>query len=161
MHKNFLFKLIIVITLVLFPNFLLAGQSGDEEENVTYSLEVDNSNTVSSESNNADTDQLKIKIVKTEKIVDPFSKDLIMVKLFRKDLTAPSVYPVSSMKLVGTILSDDPDNFALVTLPGDDDQVIVKQGQRIGKYKALVKKIEKDLVVVEENKKMITLELYE
>lgn len=160
MHRNFLFKLVIVTALVFFPNFLFAGQSGDEDENVTFSLEVDNSDN-SLENDNTENNQLKIKIVKTEKIVDPFSKNLIMVKLFRKDLTAPSVYPVSSMKLVGTIMSDDPDNFALVTLPGGDDQVVVKQGQRIGKHKALVKKIEKDLVLFEENKKMITLELYE
>jgi type II secretory pathway component PulC len=105
--------------------------------------------------------QLKIKIVKKDKIVDPFSKDLLVVKLFRKDLSTPSVYPVSSMKLVGTILSDDPDNFALIKLPGDDDQVIVKQGQTIGKFNAIVKKIEKDLLVIEENKKILTLELDE
>ena len=47
-------------------------------------------------------------------------------------MSTPSIYPVSSMKLVGTILSDDPDNFALIKLPGDDDQIIVKQGQTIG-----------------------------
>ena len=76
-------------------------------------------------------------------------------------MSTPSVYPVSSMKLVGTILSDDPDNFALIKLPGDDDQVIVKQGQTIGKFNAIVKKIEKDLLIIEENKKILTLELDE
>jgi len=137
----------------LLPNILHAGQSGDEvEENNEYSLEVDKSNNEIDQSND---NQIKIKIV------DPFSKDLLVVKFFRKDLSTPSIYPVSSMKLVGTILSDDPDNFALIKLPGDDDQIIVKQGQTIGKFNAIVKKIEKDLLVIEENKKILTLELDE
>jgi len=155
--KTYLLKFFLISSLVLLPNFLYAGQSGDEvEENNEYSLEVDKPN---NEIDQSDDNQLKIKIVKKEKIVDPFSKDLLVVKLFRKDLSTPSVYPVSSMKLVGTILSDDPDNFALIKLPGDDDQVVVKQGQKIGKFDAIVRKIEKDLLIIEENKKILTLEL--
>ena len=155
--KTYLLKFFLISSLVLLPNFLYAGQSGDEvEDNNEYSLEVDKPNNEIDQSND---NQLKIKIVKKEKIVDPFSKDLLVVKLFRKNLSTPSVYPVSSMKLVGTILSDDPDNFALIKLPGDDDQVVVKQGQKIGKFDAIVRKIEKDLLIIEENKKILTLEL--
>ena len=155
--KTYLLKFFLISSLVLLPNFLYAGQSGDEvEDNNEYSLEVDKPNNEIDQSND---NQLKIKIVKKEKIVDPFSKDLLVVKFFRKDLSTPSVYPVSSMKLVGTILSDDPDNFALIKLPGDDDQVVVKQGQKIGKFDAIVRKIEKDLLIIEENKKILTLEL--
>ena len=150
--RIYLFKFFLIFSLVFLPHILHAGQSGDEvEENSEYSLEND----IEQSNDN----QLKIKIVKKEKIVDPFSKDLLIVKFFRKDLNTPSVYPVSSMKLVGTILSDDPDNFALIKLPGDNDQVIVKQGQKIGKFDAIVKKIEKDLLIIEENKKILTLEL--
>ncbi|WP_440670216.1 hypothetical protein [Candidatus Pelagibacter sp. HIMB1483] len=150
--RIYLFKFFLIFSLVLLPHILHAGQSGDEvEENSEYSLEND-----TEQSND---NQLKIKIVKKEKIVDPFSKDLLVVKFFRKDLNTPSVYPVSSMKLVGTILSDGPDNFALIKLPGDNDQVVVKQGQKIGKFDAIVKKIEKDLLIIEENKKILTLEL--
>ncbi|MDB2693723.1 pilus assembly protein PilP [Candidatus Pelagibacter bacterium] len=151
--RIYLLKFFLIASLILLPNFLHAGQSGDEvEENNEYSLEVDKSNNEIDQSND---NQIKIKIV------DPFSKDLLVVKFFRKDLSTPSIYPVSSMKLVGTILSDDPDNFALIKLPGDDDQIIVKQGQTIGKFNAIVKKIEKDLLVIEENKKILTLELDE
>ena len=151
--RIYLLKFFLIASLILLPNILHAGQSGDEvEENNEYSLEVDKSNNEIDQSND---NQIKIKIV------DPFSKDLLVVKFFRKDLSTPSIYPVSSMKLVGTILSDDPDNFALIKLPGDDDQVIVKQGQTIGKFNAIVKKIEKDLLVIEENKKILTLELDE
>ena len=151
--RIYLLKFFLISSLILLPNILHAGQSGDEvEENNEYSLEVDKSNNEIDQSND---NQIKIKIV------DPFSKDLLVVKFFRKDLSTPSIYPVSSMKLVGTILSDDPDNFALIKLPGDDDQVIVKQGQTIGKFNGIVKKIEKDLLVIEENKKILTLELDE
>ena len=151
--RIYLLKFFLIASLILMPNILHAGQSGDEvEENNEYSLEVDKSNNEIDQSND---NQIKIKIV------DPFSKDLLVVKFFRKDLSTPSIYPVSSMKLVGTILSDDPDNFALIKLPGDDDQIIVKQGQTIGKFNAIVKKIEKDLLVIEENKKILTLELDE
>ena len=151
--RIYLLKFFLISSLILMPNILHAGQSGDEvEENNEYSLEVDKSNNEIDQSND---NQIKIKIV------DPFSKDLLVVKFFRKDLSTPSIYPVSSMKLVGTILSDDPDNFALIKLPGDDDQIIVKQGQTIGKFNAIVKKIEKDLLVIEENKKILTLELDE
>ena len=150
--RIYLFKFFLIFSLVFLPHILHAGQSGDEvEENSEYSLEND----IEQSNDN----QLKIKIVKKEKIVDPFSKDLLVVKFFRKDLNTPSVYPVSSMKLVGTILSDGPDNFALIKLPGDNDQVVVKQGQKIGKFDAIVKKIEKDLLIIEENKKILTLEL--
>lgn len=150
--RTYLLKFFLIFSLVLLPNILHAGQSGDEvEENNEYSLE--------NETEQSNDNQLKIKIVKKEKIVDPFSKDLLVVKFFRKDLNTPSVYPVSSMKLVGTILSDGPDNFALIKLPGDNDQVVVKQGQKIGKFDAIVKKIEKDLLIIEENKKILTLEL--
>jgi len=151
--RIYLLKFFLIASLILLPNILHAGQSGDEvEENNEYSLEVDKSNNEIDQSND---NQIKIKIV------DPFSKDLLVVKFFRKDLSTPSIYPVSSMKLVGTILSDDLDNFALIKLPGDDDQIIVKQGQTIGKFNAIVKKIEKDLLVIEENKKILTLELDE
>ncbi|MDC1179394.1 hypothetical protein OAT43_04320 [Candidatus Pelagibacter ubique] len=151
--RIYLLKFFLIASLILLPNILHAGQSGDEvEENNEYSLEVDKSNNEIDQSND---NQIKIKIV------DPFSKDLLVVKFFRKDLSTPSIYPVSSMKLVGTILSDDPDNFALIKLPGDDDQIIVKQGQTIGKFNAIVKKIEKNLLVIEENKKILTLELDE
>ena len=151
--RIYLLKFFLISSLILMPNILHAGQSGDEvEENNEYSLEVDKSNNEIDQSND---NQIKIKIV------DPFSKDLLVVKFFRKDLSTPSIYPVSSMKLVGTILSDDPDNFALIKLPGDDDQIIVKQGQTIGKFNGIVKKIEKDLLVIEENKKILTLELDE
>jgi len=151
--RIYLLKFFLIASLILLPNILHAGQSGDEvEENNEYSLEVDKSNNEIDQSND---NQIKIKIV------DPFSKDLLVVKFFRKDLSTPSIYPVSSMKLVGTILSDDPDNFALIKLPGDDDQIIVKQGQTIGKFNGIVKKIEKDLLVIEENKKILTLELDE
>jgi len=150
--RTYLLKFFLIFSLVLLPNISHAGQSGDEvEENNEYSLE--------NETEQSNDNQLKIKIVKKEKIVDPFSKDLLVVKFFRKDLNTPSVYPVSSMKLVGTILSDGPDNFALIKLPGDNDQVVVKQGQKIGKFDAIVKKIEKDLLIIEENKKILTLEL--
>jgi len=151
--RIYILKFFLIASLILLPNILHAGQSGDEvEENNEYSLEVDKSNNEIDQSND---NQIKIKIV------DPFSKDLLVVKFFRKDLSTPSIYPVSSMKLVGTILSDDPDNFALIKLPGDDDQIIVKQGQTIGKFNGIVKKIEKDLLVIEENKKILTLELDE
>lgn len=150
--RTYLLKFFLIFSLVLLPNILHAGQSGDEvEENNEYSLK--------NETKQTNDNQLKIKIVKKEKIVDPFSKDLLVVKFFRKDLNTPSVYPVSSMKLVGTMLSDGPDNFALIKLPGDNDQLVVKQGQKIGKFDAIVKKIEKDLLIIEENKKILTLEL--
>ena len=94
-------------------------------------------------------------------MIDPFSKDLTAIKEFRKNLSQPSVYPVTSMQLVGTIVGSNTENYALVKLPGDLDQVIIKQGQQIGKYKALVKKIGTDRVIIEENNTIITLGLNE
>ena len=94
-------------------------------------------------------------------LIDPFSKDLTIIKEFRKNLSQPSVYPVTSMQLVGTIVGNNTENYALVKLPGDVDQVVIKQGQQIGKYKALVKKIDTDRVIIEENNSIITLGLNE
>lgn len=94
-------------------------------------------------------------------MIDPFSKNLKIIKEFRKNLSKPSIYPVTSMKLVGTIIGTNSENYALLKLPGDEDQVIIKQGQKIGKYKALVKKIDDDRVTIQENNNTITLGLNE
>ena len=64
-------------------------------------------------------------------MIDPFSKNLKIIKEFRKNLSKPSIYPVTSMKLVGTIIGANSENYALVKLPGDKDQVIIKQGQKL------------------------------
>ena len=52
-------------------------------------------------------------------------------------------------------------NLALLELPGNGSQVVVYEGQKIGKNNALVKKISKNQITLEENNKQITMEITE
>ena len=58
--RIYLLKFFLIASLILMPNILHAGQSGDEvEENNEYSLEVDKPNNEIDQSND---NQLKIKL---------------------------------------------------------------------------------------------------
>ena len=53
---------------------------------------------------------------------------------------------MASFKLVATILSGDLNNMALIQLPGlNKDQVIVSEGQKIGRDQGIVKKLARPL----------------
>ena len=90
--------------------------------------------------------------------IDPFSKDLNTTREERKNLDKDSLYPVASFKLVATILSGDLNNMALIQLPGlNKDQVIVSEGQKIGRDQGIVKEISETTMLVEENRKILKL----
>ena len=113
-----------------------------------------------------------------DKKQDPFYKDLPLESLKRHDLSDASLYSVQSLKLVATLLATEfknlnelraknqiPNsaykNLALLELPGNGSQVVVYEGQKIGKNNALVKKISKNQITLEENNKQITMEITE
>jgi len=113
-----------------------------------------------------------------DKKQDPFYKDLPLETLKRHDLSDASLYSVQSLKLVATLLAPEfknlkelraknqiPNsaykNLALLELPGNGSQVVVYEGQKIGKNNALVKKISKNQITLEENNKQITMEITE
>ncbi|MDA7478595.1 hypothetical protein OAO06_00515 [Candidatus Pelagibacter ubique] len=113
-----------------------------------------------------------------DKKQDPFYKDLPLESLKRHDLSDASLYSVQSLKLVATLLAPEfknlnelraknqiPNsaykNLALLELPGNGSQVVVYEGQKIGKNNALVKKISKNQITLEENNKQITMEITE
>ena len=113
-----------------------------------------------------------------DKKQDPFYKDLPLESLKRHDLSDASIYSVQSLKLVATLLAPEfknlnelrtknqiPNsaykNLALLELPGNGSQVVVYEGQKIGKNNALVKKISKNQITLEENNKQITMEITE
>ena len=113
-----------------------------------------------------------------DKKQDPFYKDLPLESLKRHDLSDASLYSVQSLKLVATLLAPEfknlnelkaknqisnsaYKNLALLELPGNGSQVVVYEGQKIGKNNALVKKISKNQITLEENNKQITMEITE
>ena len=113
-----------------------------------------------------------------DKKQDPFYKDLPLESLKRHDLSDASLYSVQSLKLVATLLApkfknlnelkaknqipnSSYKNLALLELPGNGSQVVVYEGQKIGKNNALVKKISKNQITLEENNKQITMEITE
>jgi Tfp pilus assembly protein PilP len=113
-----------------------------------------------------------------DKKQDPFYKDLPLESLKRHDFSDASLYSVQSLKLVATLLAPEfknlnelraknqiPNsaykNLALLELPGNGSQVVVYEGQKIGKNNALVKKISKNQITLEENNKQITMEITE
>lgn len=113
-----------------------------------------------------------------DKKQDPFYKDLPLESLKRHDLSDASLYSIQSLKLVATLLAPEfknlnelrtknqiPNsaykNLALLELPGNGSQVVVYEGQKIGKNNALVKKISKNQITLEENNKQITMEITE
>lgn len=177
--KNILF-FILVFLIICRPG--LTGESGDEVIKKDQSKEISNSTSESSNENNKKVENKKDEPVKididkiTEALkakvgpeetknnnlekVDPFSKDLLTTREQRKDLGKDSLYPVSSFKLVATILSEDLNNMALIELPGlNNDQVIIQVGQKIGRHQGIVKEINETSMLVVENKKLLTLRI--
>lgn len=183
--KNILF-FILVFLIICRPG--LTGEPGDEAIKKDQNKEVSNSISENSNENNKTLENNKTvenkkdepvkididKITKAlkEKVgpeetknnnlekVDPFSKDLLTTREQRKDLGKDSLYPVSSFKLVATILSEDLNNMALIELPGlNNDQVIIQVGQKIGRHQGIVKEINETSMLVVENKKLLTLRI--
>ena len=50
-------------------------------------------------------------------------------------------------------------SLALIELPGSEDHVVVYEGQKIGPRSAVIKKITKNKVFLEENNKQIIMEI--
>ena len=177
--KNILF-FILVFLIICRPG--LTGESGDEVIKKDQTKEISNSTSESSNENNKKVENKKDEPVKIdidkitkalkEKVgpeetknnnlekTDPFSKDLLTTREQRKDLGKDSLYPVSSFKLVATILSEDLNNMALIELPGlNNDQVIIQVGQKIGRDQGVVQEINETTMKVVENKKLLTLRI--
>lgn len=177
--KNILF-FILVFLIICRPG--LTGESGDEVIKKDQNKEISKSTSESSNENNKKVENKKDEPVKidvdkiTEALkakvgpeetknnnlekVDPFSKDLLTTREQRKDLEKDSLYPVSSFKLVATILSEDQNNMALIELPGlNNDQVIIQVGQKIGRHQGVVQEINETSMLVVENKKLLTLRI--
>ena len=177
--KNILF-FILVFLIICRPG--LTGESGDEVIKKDQTKEISNSISEKSNKNNKTVENKKDEPVKidvdkiTEALkakvgpeetknndlvkVDPFSKDLLTTREQRKDLGKDSLYPVSSLKLVATILSEGFNNMALIELPGlNNDQVIIQVGQKIGRDQGVVQEINETTMKVVENKKLLTLRI--
>ena len=180
--------LLSTLLLLITPNLILAGESGDEavkkevsknKETTNLTSQTTNENTANNEKivenkkeepvkididkiTKALKDKVEPEIAKTQKLnlEDPFSKDLNTTREERKNLSKDSLYPVSSLKLVATILSDDLNNMALIELPGlNNDQVIIQVGQKIGRDQGVVQEINETTMKVVENKKLLTLRI--
>ena len=114
--------------------------------------------------------------VYSDNLKDPFYKDLKNEVLKRHSLSSTSPYSIQSLKLVATLLAPKfgnletlrkqnkiPNNYfkslALIELPGSEDHVVVYEGQKIGPRSAVIKKITKNKVFLEENNKQIIMEI--
>jgi len=111
-----------------------------------------------------------------DEIKDPFYKDLNREIEERHSLSKTSLYSLKSLKLVATLLAPEfesvkelrnqgkiPDTFynslAMLELPGNEDHVIVYEGQKIGPNEAIILEISQDRVVLEENGQEIIMEI--
>ena len=98
------------------------------------------------------------------KLVDPFKKDLSQLIAKRSIYSNGDYYPLESMLLVATLYSDKSSgdttfkNTAILEMP-DKSQIIVFEGQVIGKDKALIETIGKNDIVLKVNSKKITINI--
>ena len=101
---------------------------------------------------------------KDVKIVDPFNKNLSQLIAKRGLYSNGDYYPLESMLLVATLYSDKKSgdinfkNTAILEMP-DKSQIVVFEGQVIGKEKALIETISKDAIVLLVNFKQIKIKI--
>ena len=99
-----------------------------------------------------------------QNIIDPFNKDLSQLIAKRGMYSNGDYYPLESMLLVATLYSDGKSgdtvfkNTAILEMP-DKSQIIVFEGQVIGKEKALIETISKNDIVVSINLKKIKINI--
>ena len=90
-------------------------------------------------------------VKKNKKIIDPFNKDLSKVIAKRGMYSNGDYYPIQSMILMATLQSSSSDNFfkstAILEMP-DKSQIVVFEGNIIGKERAMVKAINQDNIIL-------------
>lgn len=99
---------------------------------------------------------------------NPFSRDLSYELLLRQ-ANGACVYPLNTLRVVGILKSKDfkknnsnsrfNGNLALIQIPNNQDQVIVYEGQMIGSRGGVVRQIDERGILVEENGKLVRLQL--
>tara|TARA_B110000971_G_scaffold221988_1_gene272274 strand:+ start:2939 stop:3328 length:390 start_codon:yes stop_codon:yes gene_type:complete len=93
----------------------------------------------------------EIKIEKNKKLADPFNKDLSKVISKRGMYSNGDYYPIQSMILMATLQANNSDNLfqntAILEMP-DKSQIVVFEGNIIGKERAVVKTINQDNIIL-------------
>ena len=99
-----------------------------------------------------------------QNIIDPFDKDLSQLIAKRGMYSNGDYYPLESMLLVATLYSDEKSgdtvlkNTAILEMP-DKSQIIVFEGQVIGKEKALIETINRNDIIVSINLEKIKINI--
>jgi len=97
---------------------------------------------------------------------NPFLRDLSDELLKRQDNGA-CVYPLDTFRVVGILdsnnqgqtIQNNSTKLALVQIPNNQDQIIISEGQILGSKGGVVKEIDFDSIVVEEEGNLVRLEV--
>ena len=97
---------------------------------------------------------------------NPFLRDLSDELLKRQDNGA-CVYPLDTFRVVGILdsknqgktLQNKKSKLALVQIPNNKDQIVISEGQILGSKGGIVKEIDFDSIVVEEEGNLVRLEV--
>jgi Tfp pilus assembly protein PilP len=97
---------------------------------------------------------------------NPFLRDLSDELLKRQDNGA-CVYPLDTFRVVGILdsnnqgqtIQNNSTKLALVQIPNNQDQIIISEGQILGSKGGIVKEIDFDSIVVEEEGNLVRLEV--
>ena len=97
---------------------------------------------------------------------NPFLRDLSDELLKRQDNGA-CVYPLDTFRVVGILdsnnqgktLQNKRSKLALVQIPNNKDQIVISEGQILGSKGGIVKEIDFDSIVVEEEGSLVRLEV--
>ena len=143
----------------------------NEEKNINPSAEAIETIEIKAETTNI--------VDKTENCIplddtqNPFSKDLSS-SLLNRTTNGICFYPIDTLQVVGVVRVPDEatktseisknnerflKNLALVQVPNNKDQVVVYEGQQIGKEGGIVKKINFDSIDVQLQDKEIKMEV--
>ena len=97
---------------------------------------------------------------------NPFLRDLSDELLKRQDNGA-CVYPLDTFRVVGILdsnnqgqtIQNNSSKLALVQIPNNQDQIVISEGQILGSKGGVVKEIDFDSIVVEEEGSLVRLEV--
>ena len=97
---------------------------------------------------------------------NPFLRDLSDELLKRQDNGA-CVYPLDTFRVVGILdsnnqgqtIQNNSSKLALVQIPNNQDQIVISEGQILGSKGGVVKEIDFDSIVVEEEGNLVRLEV--
>lgn len=145
-------------------------EASSTEVNQPTEIETTSKETANKETNNDEMMKVasgnNFECYKSSAGENPFLRDLSDELLKRQDNGA-CVYPLDTFRVVGILdsnnqgqtIQNNSSKLALVQIPNNQDQIVISEGQILGSKGGVVKEIDFDSIVVEEEGNLVRLEV--